>query len=207
MFNFPSGTHRTLISKLSGGEKRRLFLIKTLITNPNFLILDEPTNDLDLDTMRRLEDYVLNFSGTLIVVSHDRAFLDRTTDFLFVFDGQGKIKGFTGNYSEYREFISMTKLSSKTKKKDNADNNKVLEHRDQTYSTKRKLSFRENREFETIESEIADLEAEKNKLESLFSKTDKSLKELETNNRRYKIVSDLIETKLARWEELAEIAD
>ncbi len=207
MFNFPSGTHRTLISKLSGGEKRRLFLIKTLITNPNFLILDEPTNDLDLDTMRRLEDYVLNFSGTLIVVSHDRAFLDRTTDFLFVFDGQGKIKGFTGNYSEYREFISMTKLSSKTKKKDNADNNKVLEHRDQTYSTKRKLSFRENREFETIESEIADLEAEKNKLESLFSKTNRSLKELETNNRRYKIVSDLIETKLARWEELAEIAD
>ncbi len=207
MFNFPSGTHRTLISKLSGGEKRRLFLIKTLITNPNFLILDEPTNDLDLDTMRRLEDYVLNFSGTLIVVSHDRAFLDRTTDFLFVFDGQGKIKGFTGNYSEYREFISMTKLSSKTKKKDNADNNKILEHRDQTYSTKRKLSFRENREFETIESEIADLEAEKNKLESLFSKTNRSLKELETNNRRYKIVSDLIETKLARWEELAEIAD
>ena len=207
MFNFPSGTHRTLISKLSGGEKRRLFLIKTLITNPNFLILDEPTNDLDLDTMRRLEDYVLNFSGTLIVVSHDRAFLDRTTDFLFVFNGQGKIKGFTGNYSEYREFISMTKSSSKTKKKDNADNNKVLEHRDQTYSTKRKLSFRENREFETIESEIADLEAEKNKLESLFSKTNRSLKELETNNRRYKIVSDLIETKLARWEELAEIAD
>ncbi|MCK5201386.1 MAG: ABC-F family ATP-binding cassette domain-containing protein, partial [Spirochaetales bacterium] len=97
MFNFPGGTHRTLLEKLSGGEKRRLYLIKILITNPNFLIMDEPTNDLDLDTMRRLEDYIISFEGTIIVVSHDRAFLDRTTDFLFIFDGKGGIKGFTGN--------------------------------------------------------------------------------------------------------------
>ena len=93
MFNFPSSTHRTHLDRLSGGEKRRLYLIKILITNPNFLILDEPTNDLDLDTMRRLEDYIISFGGTIIVVSHDRAFLDRTTDFLFIFDGEGGMFG------------------------------------------------------------------------------------------------------------------
>ncbi|MDA3940765.1 MAG: ABC-F family ATP-binding cassette domain-containing protein, partial [Spirochaetia bacterium] len=116
MFNFPSRMHRTLISILSGGEKRRLFLIKTLIKNPNFLIFDEPTNDLDMDTMRRLEDYVLSFSGSLIVVSHDRAFLDRTTDFLFVFDGEGGVKGFTGNYSEYKNFYLINEANIRKEK-------------------------------------------------------------------------------------------
>jgi len=204
MFNFPSGTHRTSLTKLSGGEKRRLYLIKILIKNPNFLILDEPTNDLDLDTMRRLEDYVLNFSGTIIVVSHDRAFLDRTTDFLFVFDGLGGIKGFTGNYSEYYEYTQETQALSPRKQ--------AIPRRDtingvSTADTKRKLTYKENKEFSNLEAEIDNMEAEKLKLETLFSSTDNNPAEMESNNKKYKLIIENIEVKITRWEELAEIAD
>ena len=204
MFNFPGSTHRTLIEKLSGGEKRRLYLIKILISNPNFLILDEPTNDLDLDTMRRLEDFILSFTGTIIVVSHDRAFLDRTTDFLFVFDGKGGIKGFTGNYSEYREFAEINQTLSPTKqtiaRKDVAFNVS-------TANTKRKLTYKENLEFKNIEVEINNLEEEKTKLESLFSSTGINPIEIEKNNKKYKSVINNIEQLTARWEELAEFAE
>ncbi len=204
MFNFPAKTHRTLLSKLSGGEKRRLYLINILITNPNFLILDEPTNDLDLDTMRRLEDYVLSFTGTIIVVSHDRAFLDRTTDFLFVFDGKGGIQGFTGNYSEYHEFT----LRDQTP----PPNKQTIGHRDtnsriSTTKTKRKLSYKEKQEFTNLETEIDLLEAEKVELEALFCKTDINPEEMVINNRKYKKVAESIEIKIARWEELAEFLD
>ncbi len=204
MFNFPSGTHRTLLTKLSGGEKRRLYLIKILIKNPNFLILDEPTNDLDLDTMRRLEDFVLNFSGTIIVVSHDRAFLDRTTDFLFVFDGLGGIKGFTGNYSEYREFTQ--------ENQNNSPGKQIIPRRDainrvSTDDTKRKLTYKENKEFSNLEAEIDNLEAEKLKLETLFSSPGMSAVEMEKNNRMYKLITENIENKTTRWEELAEFSD
>jgi ABC transport system ATP-binding/permease protein len=203
MFNFPSRTHRTLLKKLSGGEKRRLYLINTLIKNPNFLILDEPTNDLDLDTMRRLEEYVLSFKGTIIVVSHDRAFLDRTTDFLFIFDGKGGIKGFSGNYSEYHNYIDSKIINNKTnyikQNKPSNDSQQVI--------SKRKLTFREAREFETIEVEIEKLETEKIELEKLFSHASTINTEVEKNNRRYKIILDLIEVKTIRWEELAELAD
>ena len=204
MFNFPSRTHRTLLSKLSGGEKRRLYLIKTLIINPNFLILDEPTNDLDLDTMRRLEDYVLSFSGSLVVVSHDRAFLDRTTDFLFVFDNKGGIKGFTGNYSEYKEFTQRNQTPPPEKQ--------IIERKDainrvSTAKTNRKLTYRENQEFSNLETEIDNLETEKTTLETLFSSTDIKPVEMETNNRKYKIIIESIETKTSRWEELAEFLE
>ncbi|MEA1911663.1 MAG: ABC-F family ATP-binding cassette domain-containing protein, partial [Spirochaetota bacterium] len=224
MFNFPSGTHRTLLTKLSGGEKRRLYLIKTLINNPNFLILDEPTNDLDLDTMRRLEDYVLSFSGTIIVVSHDRAFLDRTTDFLFLFDGLGGIKGFTGNYSEYREFTQIRKdLACKVSATGEKGKNDIARrdampgrqqvgcsamhpsNRVSTGNTKRKLTYKENQEFNNLEEEIDILEAKKIELEALFSKPGINPVEIEKNNRKYKIVTENIEIKLNRWVELAEI--
>ncbi len=213
MFNFPSKTHRIPLTKLSGGEKRRLYLIKILITNPNFLILDEPTNDLDLDTMRRLEDYVLSFSGTIIVVSHDRAFLDRTTDFLFVFDGKGGIKGFTGNYSEYREFtqirrdlaykVSTSGKNGKTEPRSSRDvacNVSVIPQ-------KRKLTYKEKQEFSNLEAEIDRLETEKIELEALFSNTGINPFEMEKNNRKYKIVTENIEIKITRWEELAELSD
>ena len=206
MFNFPSGTHRTLLTKLSGGEKRRLYLIKTLITNPNFLILDEPTNDLDLDTMRRLEDYVLGFSGTIIVVSHDRAFLDRTTDFLFVFDGKGGIKGFTGNYSEYHEFIEIKQTNTHNEQPGSPPAKKWKKH---VYkgTARRVQTYKEKQEFSNLEEEIDLLEVEKIDLEKLFSKADIDPVEMEKNNRKYKLITENIEKKISRWEELAELAE
>jgi ATP-binding cassette subfamily F protein uup len=214
MFNFPGSTHRTLLEKLSGGEKRRLYLIKILITHPNFLILDEPTNDLDLDTMRRLEDYIISFEGTIIVVSHDRAFLDRTTDFLFIFDGKGGIKGFTGNYSEYREFSQENQASTRREqagsrpiKKYKTDTRKEQACLFPTAETKRKLTYKEKQEFSNLETEIDELEEEKIKLESLFGNGNIRPDEIKQNNKRYKIVTDLIEVKMIRWEKLAEIVE
>ncbi len=204
MFNFPSGTHRTLLTKLSGGEKRRLFLIKTLITNPNFLILDEPTNDLDLDTMRRLEDYIISFKGTIIVVSHDRTFLDRTTDFLFIFDGKGEIKGFTGNYSEYHEFIQINQKTDSPKDQAGSPPVKKSKTNFPTVETKRKLTYKENKEFSNLEAEIDKLEEEKTELEASFSIAGIKPEEIKRNHKKYKIVTESIEIKLARWEELAE---
>ncbi|MCF6335997.1 MAG: ABC-F family ATP-binding cassette domain-containing protein, partial [Spirochaetales bacterium] len=175
IFNFPSEGHRTLLKQLSGGEKRRLYLIKILTQNPNFLILDEPTNDLDLETMRRLEDYIISFTGTIIVVSHDRAFLDRTTDFLFLFDGTGGINGFRGNYSEYKEFILQAQKESKKEVKSAKERSEYnsMESISTSISSgnrvRRKLTYRENLEFLNLESEIDQLESEKNNLEALFS--------------------------------------
>lgn len=213
MFNFPVSTHRTLLEKLSGGEKRRLYLIKILITSPNFLIMDEPTNDLDLDTMRRLEEYIISFEGTIIVVSHDRAFLDRTTDFLFIFDGKGEIKGFSGIYSEYREFtrVNQTNTRKGQEGKPYGKASKVDARREQaclfpTVTTKRKLTYKENQEFSSLETEIDKLEEEKNKLETLFSSSSITPDKIEKTNKRYKTVTELIEIKIDRWEKLAEIA-
>lgn len=202
MFNFPSGTHRILLDRLSGGEKRRLYLIKILITNPNFLILDEPTNDLDLDTMRRLEDYIISFGGSLIVVSHDRAFIDRTTDFLFIFDGEGGIKGFTGNYSEYREFIHRNQADIRKGKTDNRKGKTQVSKG----TANRALTYKENQEFNNLEAEIDELEEEKIQLEALFSNGNINPAEMKQNNKRYKMVTEFIESKITRWEELAEIA-
>jgi ABC transport system ATP-binding/permease protein len=204
MFNFPGTKHRTLLEKLSGGEKRRLYLIKTLIKNPNFLILDEPTNDLDLDTMRRLEDYILNFKGTIVVVSHDRAFLDRTTDFLFVFDGSGGIKGFSGNYTEYRDFLLENQLDIRTKQTDRSPGKK--EKIDTKGESKRKLTYKENHEYIKLEEDIDLLEVEKTQLESSFSSMG-GPELIEENNRRYKTVLSLLEAKFLRWEELAELVE
>lgn len=213
MFNFPVSTHRTLLEKLSGGEKRRLYLIKILITSPNFLIMDEPTNDLDLDTMRRLEEYIISFEGTIIVVSHDRAFLDRTTDFLFIFDGKGEIKGFSGIYSEYREFTRANQTNTRKGQegKPYGKASKVDARKEQaclfpTVTTKRKLTYKENQEFSCLETEIDKLEEEKNKLETLFSNSSITPDRIEKTNKRYKTVTELIEIKIDRWEKLAEIA-
>jgi len=208
MFNFPSSTHRTLIEKLSGGEKRRLYLIRILISNPNFLILDEPTNDLDLDTMRRLEDFVLSFKGTIIVVSHDRAFLDRTTDSLFVFDGKGGIKGFTGNYTEYREFSQTINRRDAMPGRQQVGRSAMHpSNRVSTANTKRKLTYKEKQEFSGLEEKIDLLEAEKIEIEVLFSKANINPVEMESNNKKYKQIISNIEKMITRWEELAEFAD
>ena len=197
MFNFPPGIHRLPVSMLSGGEKRRLLLISILAGNPNFLILDEPTNDLDIETMRKLEEYLIDFSGTLLIVSHDRAFLDRTTDSLFIFSGEGSIKGFSGNYSTYRE----NKISRNT----TAKKKKTAPYRDQKTETERKesLTFKEKAELNKLFHDIDTLETEKNQLEKSFTDTSLSQKDITRNTSRYKEITLIIEKKTIRWEELA----
>ena len=196
MFNFPVSVQRNLISTLSGGEKRRLYLISVLAENPNFLLLDEPTNDLDVDTMTKLEDYITGFRGTILTVSHDRAFLDRTCDYLFIFSGDGSISGFFGNYTMYREEAAgkaerpSEPVKSGQKKKQDRE--------------KKTLSFKENREFETLMEEIESLEEKKDLLEKSFTDTSLSHSEIAENGREYEKLTVLIKEKSKRWEELAE---
>jgi ATP-binding cassette subfamily F protein uup len=199
LFGFPPAFHRMPLSWLSGGEKRRLYLIRVLSENPNFLVMDEPTNDLDIDTLQRLEDYILSFPGCVLIVSHDRAFLDRATDYLFLFDGSGTIRGYAGSYSEYHGETADEETGLPPASKPDKSASKQRE--------KTKLSFREKREYEDLFSEIEKLETEKGELEASFSDAALSPGELQERSRRYSLVGKLIEEKTLRWEELAELAD
>lgn len=192
LFGFPSSFHRLPIGTFSGGEKRRLYLLSQLVQNPNFLVLDEPTNDLDLDTMQRLEQYVIDFPGVVLTVSHDRAFLDHTCDELIIMPVQ---KRFEGNYSQYREY------------ENDLEKQKDVVHtaeKPRTHEKKKGLSFKEQKELEALESEISQLEEEKTELEQWFSSgqidTDGS------KQARYSLVLSLLEEKYNRWEELSEKA-
>ncbi len=207
MFGFDVSYHRIPIARLSGGEKRRLFLISILIQNPNFLILDEPTNDLDIDTLRKLEDYLNSFPGCVLIVSHDRAFLDRTTDYLFIFDGSGAIKGYAGVYSEYREDYRLQLAAAAepppSKAASSAASNPA--ENQQIQGRKKKLTFKERLEFDTLLEIIDALEEEKASLEESFSASSLQPEKLEDNHRRYREVLQEIEEKSVRWEYLAEI--
>ncbi len=196
MFGFPVRYHRMELSRLSGGEKRRLYLIRVLSGNPNFLVMDEPTNDLDLETLRRLEDYILSFTGCVMIVSHDRAFLDRTTDYLFVFDGKGDIQGYTGSYTEYDDEVNEQNDVRHALKEE-----RPLKERQ---TEKKKLSFGEKKEYEAILPAIDSLEAEKCELEKYFSAASPDPRQLAEKNIRYKKVLEEIEKKTRRWEELSE---
>ena len=198
LFGFPSSFHRLPIRILSGGERRRLYLLSTLVRNPNFLVLDEPTNDLDIDTLRRLEQYILDFPGCVISVSHDRAFLDRTCTELIIMPGA---KRFEGTYSDYHE----SQLSAKNdtpKQEQSKQNQRTIRERD---NQKKGLSFKEKREFEELTATIEDLETEKQELESFFSsgKIDTSGE----NQKRYSEICTELEKSYPRWEELAQFAD
>ena len=200
LFLFAPETQYSFVSKLSGGEKRRLFLLTILMRNPNFLILDEPTNDLDILTLNVLEDYLRNFKGVVIVVSHDRHFMDKVVDGLLVFEGDGEISGFPGSYSDYREWAkeneeNQTKeIKSKSTDKSRPERQKV-----------RKLTFSEKRELETVVKEIAELEAEKALLESEISRGSLSHDDITQKSERYSEVIKLIDKKSERWFELIEI--
>ncbi|MCF7933954.1 MAG: ATP-binding cassette domain-containing protein, partial [Spirochaetia bacterium] len=186
------------IGRLSGGEKRRLYLVSILIRHPNFLILDEPTNDLDLDTMRRLEEYVQTFSGALLVVSHDRAFLDRTTDYLFVFDGSGSILGVSGSYSDYRAYIDQVQEEQKAAS--------VQEKRARPVKREKKgLTFKEKQEYEGLLEEIDALEEQKASLEELFCDPLLDPDRLHRAQKQYRELEGLIPEKLERWEYLADL--
>jgi ATP-binding cassette subfamily F protein uup len=204
LFGFPPAFHRMPVSRLSGGEKRRLYLIRVLSENPNFLVMDEPTNDLDIETLRRLEDYILSFPGCVLIVSHDRAFLDRSTDFLFLFDGSGAIQGFPGSYSEYHDETMEEAASGPlagppaTQKPDRT----AAKPRE-----KAKLGFKEKREYEGLFGEIEKLETEKSELEASFSDPTLTPGALQEKSLRYSLVGKLIEEKTRRWEELASLSD
>ena len=201
-FMFPYSMHRQQVALLSGGEKRRLYLLTVLVSNPNFLILDEPTNDLDLLTLQKLEDYLSTYKGCLLVVSHDRFFLDETVDQLFVFEGDGKVKGFMGNYSQYHEY-----LENKTREEKREIAAQKQETRAEKPATerKKKRTYKEQQEYEQLAKDIEALETEK---KELTSKLEQQLdyQELEKIGNRISEITNLIDEKEMRWLELDEIA-
>lgn len=209
-FLFPPEKQHDFIAKLSGGEKRRLYLCTVLIKNPNFLILDEPTNDLDIATLNVLEDYLISFKGCVIVVSHDRFFMDKVVDHLLVFQGDCKIKDFPGNYTDYREW-NMLKEAEETELKNKAASSKKsatpAEKPTTTDTKQRKFTFNEKRELETLETEIQTLEEEQQTLEAQLSSGALSTEEIMTQSKRFSEVSDLLDEKTMRWLELSELAN
>jgi ATP-binding cassette subfamily F protein uup len=194
------------VHKLSGGEKRRLKMMTVLMKNPNFLILDEPTNDLDIFVMSVLEDYLRSFDGCLVVVSHDRYFMDKMVDHLFVFQGQGKIKDLVGNYTEYRkDLLSSDKETKVTTFKDLPAEIVIDKPKEHIKTDKRKLTYKEKSEFETLEKELSDLENKKEILTNILSDPSKSNQEvIDAGNELSKLVSS-IDEKTERWLELSEL--
>lgn len=199
LFLFPPKMQQTLVSKLSGGEKRRLHLLTILVKNPNFLILDEPTNDLDLQTLQTLEEFLDSFQGCVIVVTHDRYFMDRLVDHLFVFEGEGKIKDFNGKYTEYRDWkLAEEKEAKKLEKATKAPTQPA------PTKEKKKLSYKEKMEYEKLEGEIEQLEDEKGQLEGKLISGETDHQKLQEWSERISELITLIDNKTERWLELAE---
>ena len=187
------------VERLSGGEKRRLYLLTILKQEPNFLILDEPTNDLDIVTLDILEEYLLEFKGSLVIVSHDRHFLDRLVDHLFVFCGDGVVKDFIGNYTEYRSFIKDYEAAQSAKPEETTSQGKVKT------AAVRKLTWKEQQELKALEGTLAALETEKAELEAKLSGGTMGLEELQTASARYAALKDELDAAEMRWLELSEI--
>jgi ATP-binding cassette subfamily F protein uup len=206
LFLFDDQTQYSPISKLSGGEKRRLHLMYILYQNPNFLIFDEPTNDLDLPTLTVLENFLQQFQGSLIIVSHDRYFMDRIVDHVLAFEGNGKIRDFVGNFSEYREARSREEALEKNAAVKPEPVKEIISSAEVTQSSnsKRKLTFKEQRELETIEKEMPELEAQRSKiLEQLNNEAD--YEKIATLSSELETVSEKLENHEMRWLELQEI--
>ncbi|GAB7086697.1 ABC-F family ATP-binding cassette domain-containing protein [Marinifilum fragile] len=201
-FLFPPKTQYNYVSKLSGGEKRRLYLMTVLMKNPNFLILDEPTNDLDIMTLNVLEEYLMNFKGCLIIVSHDRYFMDKVVDQMFAFEGMGKIRNFPGNYTIYRDTIDEEEKELKKIEKPA----KPKKEKPKSNNTAKKLSFNEKREFEQLEVDLEALNTEKEELETAMSSGTLTNDELLQKASRIEEVINLIDEKEMRWLELSERA-
>lgn len=196
-FLFSPADQQKYISTLSGGEMRRLNLAATLIKRPNFLILDEPTNDLDIVTLAILEDYLRNFKGCAIVISHDRFFLDSIVDHLFVMEGNGVIKDFPGNYSEFREY------QREQKKQLEREASKPKPQRSEQPRQKVKMTFKERKEFEALTAEIDALNSEKASLDALFA-SGETIDDVAAKAARYEQIKDLLDEKEMRWLELSE---
>ena len=201
-FMFTPEQQHNYVYKLSGGEKRKLYLCTVLMRNPNFLVLDEPTNDLDIQTLQVLEEYLQDFPGCVIVVSHDRYFTDKVVDHLLVFHGQGDIQDFPGNYSQYREWKSLT--DKKTAKTETSKASGQKPKRQHTSSAGR-MTYKERLEFEQLEKDIMALEDEKKQLEDSLCSGQLAVDELVEKSKRLPLLNDIIEEKTLRWMELCDI--
>jgi ATP-binding cassette subfamily F protein uup len=207
-FLFPPETQYNYIEKLSGGEQRRLYLCTVLMQNPNFLILDEPTNDLDIMTLNVLEDYLQSFAGCVVVVSHDRFFMDKIVDHLFVFEGEGAITDFPGNYTVYRNKVEeeeQQKAKAEAKKKAEAKAKSEAVAKPSQPQTKKKLSFKEKREFEQLENEIPELEEQIGELEDLLNSGTLKHDELYEKSLQLDDMKSQLDEKELRWLELSEL--
>lgn len=206
-FLFSPEQQHNYVYKLSGGEKRKLYLCTVLMKNPNFLVLDEPTNDLDIQTLQILEEYLQDFPGCVIVVSHDRYFMDKVVDHLLVFKGEGEIQDFPGNYTQFRDFQKMkSKEEEQQKPTKNSSTTANEPKKDYRNNTKRKMSFKEKREYEQLSDKIAQLEEEKQKLEEELCSGNLSVDELTEKSKRLPILKDELDELELRWLELAELA-
>lgn len=202
-FLFTPEQQHNFVYKLSGGERRKLYLCTILMRNPNFLVLDEPTNDLDIQTLQVLEEYLQDFPGCVIIVSHDRYFMNKVVDHLLVFKGQGKVQDFPGNYEQYHEWLA---LQSKTDAPAVEANKGAKLKNDYHNDTRKRLSFNEKREFEQLEKEIEALETEQKQLEEALCSGQLSVDELTEKSKRLPVIKELLDEKGMRWLELAERA-
>ena len=206
-FLFSPEQQHNYVYKLSGGEKRKLYLCTVLMKNPNFLVLDEPTNDLDIQTLQILEEYLQDFPGCVIMVSHDRYFMDKVVDHLLVFKGEGEIQDFPGNYTQFRDFQKMkSKEEEQQKPTKNSSPTANEPKKDYRNNTKRKMSFKEKREYEQLSDKIAQLEEEKQQLEEELCSGNLSVDELTEKSKRLPILKDELDELELRWLELAELA-
>lgn len=202
-FLFTPEQQYNYVYKLSGGERRKLYLCTVLMKNPNFLVLDEPTNDLDIVTLQILEEYLQDFPGCVIVVSHDRYFMDKVVDHLLVFKGQGEVQDFPGNYTQYREWQKLQPQEQKTQKEPREQKS----FRESVKPRKVKMTYKEKREFEQLESEIALLEEEQSQLEKELCSGVLSVEELTMKSKRLPLLKEELDMKSMRWLELSEIGD
>ena len=206
-FLFSPEQQHNYVYKLSGGEKRKLYLCTVLMKNPNFLVLDEPTNDLDIQTLQILEEYLQDFPGCVIVVSHDRYFMDKVVDHLLIFKGEGEIQDFPGNYTQFRDFQKMKSKEEEQQKPTKSSNTTANEaKKDYRNNTKRKMSFKEKREYEQLSDKIAQLEDEKQQLEEELCSGNLSVDELTEKSKRLPILKEELDELELRWLELAELA-
>ncbi len=211
-FLFTPEEQHNYVYKLSGGEKRKLYLCTVLMRNPNFLVLDEPTNDLDIQTLQVLEEYLQDFAGCVIVVSHDRYFMDKVVDHLLVFKGEGEIQDFPGNYTQYREWSRMQAKDEAEQAKPAKSGNATAENdgagtakRDANFENKRKMSYKEKREYEQLTQEIDALTEEQKKLEEELCSGNLSVEELTEKSKRLPEIKDELDEKEMRWLKLAEM--
>ena len=205
-FLFTPEQQHNYVYKLSGGEKRKLYLCTVLMKNPNFLVLDEPTNDLDIQTLQILEEYLQDFPGCVIVVSHDRYFMDKVVDHLLVFKGDGEIQDFPGNYTQYRDFQKMKSKEEEQLKQTKNNTTPNEPKKDYHNNQKRKMSFKEKREYEQLTEKIAQLENEKQQLEEELCSGNLSIEELTEKSKRLPLLKDELDELELRWLELSELA-